>query len=85
VPVLYIGRMVRKAGRTRTDKIVVVAVPDVGGTGISSNFMARQHTGPDTTKLLGRPTACRWDAGDPLDKGPGIQTYQLPEKGRTSL
>jgi hypothetical protein len=35
-----------KAGRTRDDKIVVVAVPDIGGTGISCNFMARQYTRP---------------------------------------
>jgi hypothetical protein len=37
---------VPKAGRTRTDKISVGAVPDIGGTGISCNFMARQYTGP---------------------------------------
>ena len=33
-----------KGGRTRTDKIGVGA--DIGGTGISCNFMARQYTGP---------------------------------------
>jgi hypothetical protein len=35
-----------KAGRTRTDKIGVGAGADIGGTGISCNFMARQYTGP---------------------------------------
>ena len=35
-----------KGGRTRTDKIGVGAGADIGGTGISCNFMARQYTGP---------------------------------------
>jgi hypothetical protein len=35
-----------KAGRTRTDKIGVGAGADIGGTGISCNFMTRQYTGP---------------------------------------
>jgi hypothetical protein len=47
------GRGVRRVlvgktegGRTRTDKIGVGAGADIGGTGISCNFMARQYTGP---------------------------------------
>jgi hypothetical protein len=36
----------RKAGRTRTDKIGVGAGADIGGTGISCNFMAGQYTRP---------------------------------------
>ena len=35
-----------KAGRTRTDKIGVGAGADIGGTGISCNFIAMQYTGP---------------------------------------
>ena len=35
-----------KAGRTRTDKIGVGAGADIGGTGISCNFIARQYTRP---------------------------------------
>jgi len=35
-----------KGGRTRTDKIDVGAGADIGDTGISCNFMARQYTGP---------------------------------------
>jgi len=35
-----------KAGRTHTDKIGVGAGTDIGGTGISCNFIARQYTGP---------------------------------------
>ena len=34
------------SGRTRTDKIGVGAGADIGGTGISCNFIARQYTGP---------------------------------------
>ena len=40
------SRSVPEAGRTRTDKIGVGAGADIGGTGISCNFMARQYTGP---------------------------------------
>jgi len=35
-----------KGRRTCTDKIGVGAGADIGGTGISCNFMARQYTGP---------------------------------------
>ena len=36
----------RKAGRTRTDKIGVGAGTDIGCTGISCNFIDRKYTGP---------------------------------------
>jgi hypothetical protein len=36
------SEVLRKGGRTRTDKIGVGAGADIGGTGISCNFMARQ-------------------------------------------
>ena len=35
-----------KAGLTHTDKIGVGAGADIGGTGISCNFIAKQYTGP---------------------------------------
>jgi hypothetical protein len=35
-----------KAGRTHTDRIGVGAGADIGGTGISCHFLARQDTGP---------------------------------------
>jgi hypothetical protein len=37
---------VLQGGGTRTDKIGDGAGADIGGTGISCNFMARQYTGP---------------------------------------
>jgi hypothetical protein len=36
-----VGNHSSKAGRTSTDKIGVGAGADIGGTGISCNFMAR--------------------------------------------
>jgi hypothetical protein len=50
-----------QAGCTRTDKIGVGADADLGGTGISCNFMARQYTGPTRQSY-------RDDVGDPLDQ-----------------
>ena len=39
---------------------------------ISCNLYGQSVHGADRTKLSGRPPTCRRDAGEPLDKHPGL-------------
>jgi hypothetical protein len=61
-----------KGGCTRTDKIGVGPGGIIGGIDILCNLYGQAVHGADRTKLSGRPSTCRRDAGDPLDKYAGL-------------
>jgi hypothetical protein len=71
-----LNKVKHKAGRTRIDKISVVAGPDTGDTGFSCNFMARQYTGPTRQSC--------WDDHRHVGRMPAIPSINSPAFGPSS-